>query len=148
MHSSRSAAGVFKHQPRSSSLTKSTTEQKHGPKDEWTSVPGELASDKSTKDKSGDQEGLQVAFMHSELNCIREHVEKIAVLPQELTLLRNSVESAQGNLGVVGTHSLAIKSDVTDSYVTCCSKVTFKRVLIPCLNTFKVAKSKNGLFET
>ena len=93
--------------------TKSHTEPKHGPKEGGTSVPGGVASGKSTKDKSGDQEGLQVAFMHSELTCIREHVEKIAVLPQDLTLLPNSVESAQGDLGVVGTHSLAIKSDVT-----------------------------------
>ena len=50
-----------------------------------------------------------MAFMHSELTCIREHVDKIAVLPQELTQLRNSVESAQGDLDVVGAHSLAIK---------------------------------------
>ena len=83
-----------------------------------TSVP--VASDKSTNSKkgkdgsaSGDQEGLQVAFMHSELTCIREHVEKIAVVPQEIALLRNSIESTQGDLGVVGTQSLAIQSNVT-----------------------------------
>ena len=85
------------------SPTKSTKQQKQGPKDRGTSVPGWVTSDKSTKDKSGDQEGLEVAFLHSELTCIREHVEKIAILPQELTLLRNSVESAQGNLGVVSS---------------------------------------------
>ena len=76
-----------------------------------TSVP--VASDKSTNSNkgkdgaaSGDQEGLQVAFMHSELTRIREHVEKIAVVPQEIALLRNSLESTQGDLGVVGTLGL------------------------------------------
>ena len=90
-----------------------------------------LVSDKSTKDKSGDQEGLQVAFMHSELTCIWEHVEKITVLPQELTLLRNSIGSAQGDLGVVGTHSLAKKSDVASM----AANVKNTRTEINSLNT-------------
>ena len=95
-----------------------TTEQKQGRNDGGTSAAGRLASDKSPKDKFGDQEGLQVAFMHSELTCNWEHVEKIAILPQELTLLCNKVESAQGDLGVMGMHlvvMLRLSKNVVES---------------------------------
>lgn len=63
-------------------------------------------------ESSGDQEGLQVAFMHSELTCIREHIEKISSIPQDLLLLRNSVESAQGDVVVLGTQCHGFKKDL------------------------------------
>ena len=78
-------------------------------------TPGKsgLAPDKCpTSGDSGRDDVMQVAFMHSELTCIREHMEKLTSLPKDISTLRNSVESSQGDVNVVGTHCVAMKADV------------------------------------
>ena len=46
------------------------------------------------------------------LTCIREHMEKLNSVPKDISTLRNSVESSQGDVNVVGTHCVAMKTDV------------------------------------
>ena len=82
-------------------------------------TPGKsgIAPDKSancpTSGDSGREDVLQVVFMHSELTCIREHMEKLNSVPKDISTLRNSVESSQGDVNVVGTHCVAMKTDVS-----------------------------------
>ena len=78
-------------------------------------TPGKsgLAPDKCpTSGDSGRDDVFQVAFMHSELICIREHMEKLTSLPKDISTLQNSVESSQGDVNVVSTHCVAMKADV------------------------------------
>ena len=80
-------------------------------------TPGKsgIAPDKSAKcptsGDSGRDHFLQVAFMHSELTCIRKHME-LNIVPKDISTLGNSVESSQGDVNVVGTHCVAMKADV------------------------------------
>ena len=81
-------------------------------------TPGKsgIAPDKSancpTGGDSGREDVLHVAFMHSELTCIREHMEKLNSVPKDISTLRNSVESSQGDVNVVGFHCVAMKAYV------------------------------------
>ena len=71
--------------------TKSAMEPKQAPNIGGTKEPGWSTKGKPSSSFS-DGEGLKVAYMHSELTCIRETVEKIPILPHDLTLIHNSLE--------------------------------------------------------
>ena len=59
-------------------------------------TPGKsgLAPDKCPTSGDSGRDDMQVAFMHSELTCIREHMEKLTSLPKDISTQRNSVESS------------------------------------------------------
>ena len=53
-----------------------------------------------------------MAYIHSEMSCVRENIEKLQKLPHEVHLLRNSIDSVHGD-NTVGTSCVKVKSDVT-----------------------------------
>ena len=56
---------------------------------------------------------LQVAFIHSEISCVRENIKKMDKLPDEVKLLPNSIDSVHGNVNTVGANCVKVKTDVT-----------------------------------
>ena len=55
---------------------------------------------------------LQVAFIHSEMLCVRENLQKMDKLPEEVKLMRNSIDSAHGDITSVGANRVRVKTDV------------------------------------
>ena len=54
-----------------------------------------------------------MAYIHSEMSCVRENIEKLQKLPHEVHLLRNSIDSVHGDINTVGASCVKVKSDVT-----------------------------------
>ena len=54
-----------------------------------------------------------MAYIHSEMSCVRENIEKLQKIPHEVHLLRNSIDSVHGDINTVGASSVKVKSDVT-----------------------------------
>ena len=102
-------------------------------------TPGKnvIGPDKSAKcptsGNSGREDVLQVVFMHSELTCIREHMEKLNSVPKDISTLRNSVESSQGDVNVVGTHCVAMKTDVASMASDICNSANEVNSIKTCV---------------
>ena len=90
--------------------------QKKTPPVPWTTshvtktITVEEAAKKSSRDEGED---LQVAYIHSEMSCVRENIEKLQKIPHEVHLLRNSIDSVHGDINTVGASCVKVKSDVT-----------------------------------
>ena len=54
-----------------------------------------------------------MAFIHSGISCVRENIKKMDKLPDEVKLLRNSLNSVHGDVNTVGASCVQVKTDVS-----------------------------------
>ena len=68
-------------------------------------------SEKKTAQDQTDH--LQVAFIHSEMLCICENLQKMYKLSEEVKLIRNSIDSVQGDITSIGANSVRLETGVS-----------------------------------
>lgn len=71
---------------------------------------GQASASVPEKDQQSDD--LQVAFIHSEISCVREHIQKMHRLPDQVKLIGNSVNAVHGDISTIGANCVTVKAEV------------------------------------